>query len=199
MCICKTCGETDISKFGIHSTSKKPHGYCRKCRNARHRDKAKEYYSSERGRTIKSSSDKKYYENNKDKIRIYNKQYRAENSKKLSLKKEIYYSDNKDYILFKCSEYKRNNKGKVNFWSRQRSMSKQQRAVNYGELNDLIIEEAYLLSQERSKLTGISWHVDHVHPLNPRDKLSCGLHVGINLQVIPALENLKKSNKPYKI
>lgn len=50
-------------------------------------------------------------------------------------------------------------------------------------------EEARRLTQE----TGIMHHVDHIFPIS--HPLLCGLHVETNLQVLPALENARKSNR----
>lgn len=56
-----------------------------------------------------------------------------------------------------------------------------------------IIEEAYHLAKLRTEVIGISWHVDHILPL--QGKKVSGLHVPNNIQVIPAKQNLQKSNK----
>jgi hypothetical protein len=55
--------------------------------------------------------------------------------------------------------------------------------------------EIYELASLRTQITGIPWHVDHKYPL--RGKTVSGLHVPSNLQVIPGIDNLRKSNGYY--
>ncbi len=57
------------------------------------------------------------------------------------------------------------------------------------------VNEAYALARLRKKLTGIDWHVDHIVPI--KSPLVCGLHAHTNLQVIPASQNIEKTNKMW--
>jgi uncharacterized Zn finger protein (UPF0148 family) len=63
-------------------------------------------------------------------------------------------------------------------------------------LSDEQWDEMNAIYKQRDRITedtGVEHHVDHIIPL--RGENVCGLHVPWNLQVLPANDNLKKSNK----
>lgn len=55
------------------------------------------------------------------------------------------------------------------------------------------IDAAYESADYLTRLTGVSFEVDHVVPL--RGKTVCGLHIAANLEPIPAVENRRKCNR----
>lgn len=107
---------------------------------------------------------------------IYNKKYRELNSDKLSVKDREYYLKTK-HVIISRNALKRAFKVKA--------------TPSWANLS--LIRDIYKMREILSKETGVIYHVDHIIPL--KGKSVCGLHVEYNLQVIPAYENLTKSNK----
>lgn len=83
------------------------------------------------------------------------------------------------------------NRGRQNAYSRAYALTKIARRPKWADLKSIreFYEEARRLTLE----TGYRWHVDHIVPL--RGKTVSGLHVAANLRVVPAVENLQKSNR----
>lgn len=77
--------------------------------------------------------------------------------------------------------------------AKRRAAMQASRPAWFGEFDELVLSEAADLAVTRSRLTGIRWEVDHAVPLRCRQ--ACGLHVGLNVQVIPARLNRAKGNR----
>jgi hypothetical protein len=118
---------------------------------------------------------KKWHQQHTVEQRLYREQYRKENPQ--------YF---KDYVIA--------NKHRINARTRKRQAAKIQRTPAWLTEDDhWMIEEAYALAALRTELFGFSWHVDHILPL--QGKTVSGLHVPLNLQVISAQQNYRKSNR----
>lgn len=63
------------------------------------------------------------------------------------------------------------------------------------EWDFFFFKEIHDLRRLRNKITGFSWHVDHIIPLC--NSQVCGLHYWKNLRLIPATENWRKNNAFY--
>lgn len=57
------------------------------------------------------------------------------------------------------------------------------------------ILEFYKASRERSEATGTPHHVDHIVPL--QSDLVCGLHSHDNMEILPAVDNLRRHNRTW--
>lgn len=77
--------------------------------------------------------------------------------------------------------------------ARYRARKSTGQPVNLPAIEIAKIRSIYKACKSISLKTGVKHHVDHIIPL--AGKNVCGLHVPWNLQVIPAIDNLIKSNK----
>jgi hypothetical protein len=124
------------------------------------------------------------------------KLYSSEEERKIQYKKyqETYYSKpgkkEQQYLSNKKTQserYKRwsqKNKEKVRAKSALEKALRLQRLPKWADIDK--IKEFYLNCPE-------GYHVDHVIPL--RGKIVSGFHIIENLQYLPAVENIRKSNK----
>ena len=119
-----------------------------------------------------------------------NNQNYIKNKDRFLDKAKIRRTEKKEEIKKCINEWKKKNKHKLSSYFAKRRASKLNATVKWA--NNFYISEIYKLAILRTKMTGIQWHVDHIVPLV--NKSVCGLHCEQNLQVIPAVENLRKGN-----
>ena len=87
-----------------------------------------------------------------------------------------------------------NNQARRTHLERKREIAKLQRTPKWTTIEDSeYILCLYQLAAMRSKYSDQKWHVDHVIPL--QGKTVSGFHIPSNLQVIPAIDNLRKNNR----
>jgi 5-methylcytosine-specific restriction endonuclease McrA len=90
--------------------------------------------------------------------------------------------------------YKKENRAKYNAWNMKYYTSKKFRTPSW--LTDIDferIQNEYRLADLLCKVTGSSWEVDHIIPLQGSNV--SGLHVPSNLRVIQATDNRSKNNR----
>jgi hypothetical protein len=124
----------------------------------------------------------------------YKKAYRSGTVERRAMYMTAWRQQNQDSVAIYAKTYRAANKEKYNFLCQKRKIDIINRTPAWLTDDDLwMIEQAYALAGLRTAMTGIKWHVDHQIPL--RGKTVSGFHTPLNLQVIPAAHNQRKSNK----
>lgn len=174
----KTCTHCKIEKplTAFYPSKKHKCGYaawCNSCESARSKEK------NHRNRDTRLVKAKQWRDSNKDKQIASIKSWREKNPGRY------------EQII---KEWAQRNRDKVNAKWMKRDASKKARTPSWLTLDELwMIEQAYDIAAKRTQMLGISFHVDHIVPL--QGKTVSGLHVPWNLQVIPAKLNQQKSNR----
>jgi hypothetical protein len=162
---------------------------------------------------------KEYREKNKEEIRAKKKMYRDSHKEIARAWREAnkawfaeYNQKNKEVKAAKArvyrvkkrveqaayySAYRKAYRGRRNALLVKYRASQLQRTPKWLTPDDhWMMEEAYDLAARRTALKSgghAQWHVDHIVPL--QGKTVSGLHVPLNLRVIPAAENSRQSNR----
>ena len=204
----KTCSKCNISKpveaFNKLKKAKDGlQGHCKQCKKEYSQAWAKANPEKKRERDKKyrennpewvASYYSAYYEKNRDKQLAYSKQFQQDNKEHLQAYRKAYYEVNKERMLAYQAEYRADNKDKHAQSEAKRRASKLNATPSWLTEDDHdVIGWIYEMREERTKATGVAHHVDHIAPLQGNDV--CGLHVWWNMQLLPASENISKSNK----
>lgn len=104
-----------------------------------------------------------------------------------------WYESNQGTHAKRVSDWFNKNPGKRGLYASIRRFRVIGQSINLSEEHKSEIEDIYAEAKRKTLETGIKYHVDHIFPLAGKE--CCGLHVPWNLQIIPANENSRKSNK----
>jgi 5-methylcytosine-specific restriction endonuclease McrA len=202
--VTKTCSKCDIEKdvSEYYTRKDRKSGYNSRCKicvciesNA---------YNSA-NKEAKSIYGAKYYEENKVLMKENNKQWVKDNPAKVAAKSARHYrnnreasamysaknyADNRERRQAQCKLWRQANPSKSNAYSATRRAAKINRTLELTPAHRAEIDGIYLYAKIFSQVGQL--HVDHIVPL--RGVTISGLHTPWNLQVIPAVENLQKSN-----
>ncbi len=115
---------------------------------------------------------------NKDRFKVYQKNWCKDNAIKLSEYRKKWVDDNIERVRLwnKTSESKRR-------------AIKSESIKDLTETQEVMIKHYYAHASRVSSKLGIEFHVDHIVPLSLG-----GLHHPSNLQVVPAVWNMRKHN-----
>lgn len=149
----------------------------------------REYRLKNLERTRQQERDSK--KRHRDKVLARKKAYRKRQADKIREYNRAYAEKNRERDRAWKADWEARNPGLV-AKARVRRKAAEARAIPEW-VDRTALNEIYARCERVRECTGLDFHVDHVIPL--RGMHVCGLHVPWNLQILPALANLRKSNK----
>jgi hypothetical protein len=190
MKLCNCCGiSKQLSEFYKRKDS--PDGYRNDCKECRKQAVIGLYYADhEKGKLrLKIAHANKLSKN----PNWYAEQYAKNRDASLAANK-TYYASNVEERKAKQRFWSKTNRGTANALSKQYKLKKRNATPPWLSEFDLVAMKCKYQVAAMLNVHGVErWHVDHIVPIRGKDV--CGLHVPWNLQVIPAKDNLAKSNR----
>lgn len=149
----------------------------------------RQHYLANRQKYIDRAA--KWKKDNPDKVVESGRRRYVKNRKAILERTNAYYHANPESAKARQREWNNRNKDRTCSYVSARRRRIREQCPSWQDPMDM--RSFYLEARKLSKQTGIPHHVDHIHPLKGAN--FSGLHVPWNLQVIPAEDNLAKSNK----
>lgn len=115
--------------------------------------------------------------------------YYQTNKEHLALKSREWLKKNKEWVATRHKEYIKNNRDIKAAKDARRRARKKKASVYLNKREEQIIKQIYSYRIRLENKLGIKFHVDHIIPLSKG-----GLHHPLNLQVVPAVWNMRKKN-----
>lgn len=188
------------SKCGACNTEVKFHkGMCRPCKNKsnlaykkKNIEKSNAYQKKHNEKSETKLRYKKWADENREHVNKQSRERNAPKRKELNARtRELRARDNNKSHNESNKAYKKANPHIINEQKMRRAVKKKQGSLDLGLNKE--IQEIYKTCSDIQAATGIKHNVDHIIPVLNKDV--CGLHVPWNLQILPQLQNIKKTNK----
>jgi hypothetical protein len=114
MRVCKECNlEKDVSEFFLENSKNDEKFFCKSCfKKLQKKEYNRKYYENNKEKIIENQ--KKYYEENKEQCKDYKKSYNELNSDRLKVQRKSKYENNKETIKEKSRKYYNLNKDEIN-------------------------------------------------------------------------------------
>ena len=137
---------------------------------------------------------KEWYERNKKLTKERSRQWALNDPDKRAISITKWREENREQHNAGNREWNSKNKDIKAALSGKRRSAKLNRTPKWLTADDIEHMQAlYSVAAMIQRESGVEYHIDHIIPL--QGKFVSGLHVPDNLRVIPAVDNLKKSNK----
>lgn len=132
-----------------------------------------------------------YYSANKDLVAQKSKDLRENDPEANVERRRQYYAKNRERLIQQTIAFQNARPGFRAKLCAARRAQKKKAMPPWADRR--AIADVYQDAKELSVATDMIWHVDHIIPL--KHPHVCGLHIAANLQIMPADENQRKSNR----